>query len=81
MSKPDPFGPYATPEELALGKRRVLVNLLVGAVALALSVVAHRTIGDHRLVSTYLLGGGLFLASGIGHLLRVTRTGEFERVD
>lgn len=81
MSKPDPFGPYATPEELAQGKRRALVNLLVAASALVLSVVAHRTVGDGRLVSTYLLAGGLFLAAGIGPLVRVTRTGEFEPVD
>lgn len=81
MSKPDPFGPYRTPDELAQGKRRAVVNLLVAAVALSLSVVAHRAVGDDRLVSTYLLAGGLFLAAGIGPLVRIGRTGTFERVD
>jgi hypothetical protein len=81
MSKPDPFGPYRSAEELAQGKRRAVVNLLVAAVALSLSVVAHRSVGDSRLVSTYLLAGALFLAAGIGPLVRVSRTGEFERVD
>ncbi|WP_435772019.1 hypothetical protein [Nocardioides sp. SYSU DS0651] len=80
-SKPDPFGPYLTPEDLAKGKRRALLNLVVAAVAFSLSLVAHRLVGDDRLVSTYLLAGGLFLVAGIGPLLRVTRTGQFEPVD
>jgi len=79
--KTDPFGPYATQEELAKGKRRAVVNLLVAAVALSLAVVADRAVGDDRLVHTYLLAGGLYLVAGLGPALRVSRTGEFERVD
>lgn len=79
--KPDPFGPYATPEELARGKRRAVVNLLVAAVAASLAVVAHRAVGDPRLVQTYLVAAALFLGAGVGPLVRVTRTGAFERVD
>ena len=81
MSKPDPFGPYQSPDELAQGKKRAAINLLVAAVALSLSVVAHRVVGDGRLVSTYLLAGGLFLAAGIGPLVRIGRTGAFEHAD
>ena len=80
-AKPDPFGPYASPEELAKGRRRALVNLAVAAVAFTLSLVAHGAVGDDRLVATYLLAGALFLANAVGPLLRVGRTGEFERVD
>lgn len=80
-AKPDPFGPYASPEELARGKRRALVNLVVAAVAFTLSLVAHGMVGDDRLVMTYLLAGSLFLANAAGALLRAGRTGELERVD
>lgn len=80
-TKPDPFGPYPTPEELAKGKRRAMVNLLVAAVAASLAVVAHRAVGDPRLVQTYLVAAALFLGAGIGPLVRVTRTGEFERAE
>lgn len=79
--KPDPFGPFETPEELARGRRRAAINLLVAAVASCLAVVAHRTVGDARLVQTYLLAGALFLAAGIGALVRLSRTGEFEKID
>ena len=81
MSKPDPFGPYPSPEELTKGKRRAAINLFVAAVALSLSVVAHRITGNPDLVSTYLLAGAMFLAAGVGPLVRVTRTGAFEPVD
>ncbi|MFC5728196.1 MULTISPECIES: hypothetical protein [Nocardioides] len=78
-TKPDPFGPYPSPEELARGKRRAAVNLLVAAVAATLAVVAHRAVGDPRLVQTYLVAALLFLGAGLGPLVRVTRTGDFER--
>ena len=80
-NKTDPFGPYRTPDELAKGKRRAVINFLVAAVALAMSVVANRAVGDDRLVSTYLLAGGLYLVAGIGPAIRASRTPEFERVD
>lgn len=80
-SKHDPLGPYSSPEELARGKRRAVVHLLVAAVALSLAVVASRAVGDERLVHTYLLAGGLYLVAALGPVIRISRTPEFERAD
>jgi hypothetical protein len=78
---PDPFAPYATPEELARGRRRAALMLVVGAAALVLAIVARRYVDDVRLVRTYLLAGGLHLVAAIGPIVRISRTGEFEPVD
>ena len=79
--KTDPLGPYATPEELAKGRRRAALFLVIGAAALVLAVVARRYVDDANLVRTYVLAGGLHLAAAIGPIVRISRTGEFERVD
>jgi hypothetical protein len=83
MSSPrrDPLGPYTSPEELARGKRRAVVHLLVAVVALSLAVVASRAVADERLTQTYLLAGGLYLLAGLGPVIRISRTPEFERAD
>lgn len=79
--KPDPLGPYATPEELARGQRRATLMLVIGAAALVLAVVARRYVHDEALVRTYLFAGGLHLLAAVGLIFRISRTGDFERVD
>jgi hypothetical protein len=80
-SKPDPLGPYATPEELAKGRRRAALMLVVGAAALVLAVVARRYVDDETLVRTYVLAGALHLVAAIGPIVRISRTAEFEHAD
>ena len=80
-SKPDPLGPYATPEELSRGRRRAAVHLAIAVVALGLAILADRAIGDNRLVQTYLLAGGLYLLAGLGPVIRMSRTPELEPAD
>ena len=79
--KPDPLGPYATPEELAKGTRRAALMLVIGAAALVLAVVARRYVDDEALVRTYLVAGALHLLAGIGLMVRISRTGDLERAE
>ncbi|HEX2895253.1 MAG TPA: hypothetical protein VHO29_14740 [Marmoricola sp.] len=72
------FGPYSTPEELAKGKRKAIVSLLVAVGAVLLSVVASRTVSDGRLVAVYLLAGGLHFAAAISASVRWSRTPDFD---
>ncbi|UMG91907.1 hypothetical protein [Nocardioides sp. TF02-7] len=74
MSTASPLGPYRSPEELARGRRRALVHLLVAVAALGLALVAHRAVGDDQLVRTYVLAGGLFLLGALGPMIRMSRT-------
>lgn len=74
---PPLFRPYPTREELAKGKRRALVSLVVAVLAVALSVVASRTVDDGRLVTVYLVAGGLHFVTCLGASIRWSRTPEF----
>jgi hypothetical protein len=75
-----PFGPYPTPEELARGKRKVLVSLTVTVCAVALSALASRTTDDGRLVIVYLAAAALHLAAGLAASIRWSRTPDFGTV-
>lgn len=77
---PNAFGPYSTPAELARGKRRAIVGLLVAVGAVLLSVVASRTVADGRLVVVYLLAGALHFTSAISASVRWSRTPDFDAV-
>ena len=74
---PNPFGPYATPDELAKGKRRTLVSLVVAVMAVSLSVLASRTVDDQRLIAVYLVAGALHFAAGLAAAVRWSRTPAF----
>lgn len=75
---PNAFGPYSTPEELAKGKRKALISLLVAVGSVLLSVVASRTVSDGRLVTVYLLAGGLHFAAAVSASVRWSRTPDFD---
>ena len=75
---PNAFGPYATPSELAQGKRKVVISLLVAVGAVLLSVVASRTVDDGRLVLVYLVAGGLHFAAALSASVRWSRTPDFD---
>jgi len=79
-SGPNAFGPYETPRELAQGKRKALVSMLVTVAAVVLAVVASRTVADGRLVLVYLVAGGLHLAAGVTASVRWSRTPDFDTV-
>ena len=74
------LGPYATPEDLVRGKRRFAISLAVAAAAFVLAIVADRVVGDAQLVRVYLVAGGLHLVAAIGLAVRISRTGELERI-
>jgi hypothetical protein len=78
---PHAFGPYPTPAELAKGKRKALVSLVVAMGAVVLSVVASRTVADERLVVVYLLAGGLHFAASVAASVRWSRTPDFGAAD
>ena len=77
---PNAFGPYSTPTELAQGKRKAILSLLVAVGAVVLSVVASRTVDDGRLVVVYLLAGGLHFAAALSASVRWSRTPDFDAV-
>lgn len=79
--KSDAFSPYASPEELAQGQRRAVLWLVIGAAALVLAFVARQYVEDVRLVRTYLVAGALHVLAAVGPLVRISRTGEFQRAD
>lgn len=74
------FGPYPTPAELAKGKRKAIVSLVVAVAAALLSVLASRTVDDGRLVVVYLVAGGLHFAACIAASVRWSRTPDFDAV-
>jgi hypothetical protein len=78
-TSPHHFGPYATPEELLEGKRRAVLCLVVALLAVALAIVASRTVGQPRLVVVYLTAGGMHFAASLAASLRWSRTPEFDR--
>lgn len=74
MSSAAPFRPFEDRAELRRGRRQVFVNLLISVVAVVLAVVAERTVGDPRLVQTYVVGAVLFLVASIGPAIRWSNT-------
>jgi hypothetical protein len=76
---PQRFGPYATPDELLKGKRKAVLSLVVALFAVALAVVASRTVDQPRLVVVYLVAGGMHFAASLAASLRWSRTPEFDR--
>jgi hypothetical protein len=75
---PTRFGPYPNPAELAKGKRKAILSLLVAVAAVLLSVLASRTVDDERLVVVYLAAGGLHFAACVGASVRWSRTPDFD---
>jgi hypothetical protein len=73
-----PFGPYPTPAELAKGRRKTIVSLVVAVAAVALAVVASRTVADGRLVTVYLVAGGMHFGACVAAAVRWSRTPEFD---
>lgn len=69
-----PFGPYASADELAKGRRKMLLALALAVGAVVLGVVAQRTVGDGRLVTLYLAGGGVWFLSALAEAVRWSST-------
>ena len=78
---PTAFSPYRTRDELTKGKRKTVLSLLVAVAAMALAVVASRTVDDSRLVLFYLLAGALHFVACLGAAIRWSRTPDFEPAD
>ena len=76
-----PFAPYATPDELAKGKRKTILTLLLAVGAALLAVVARSVVEDERLATVYVAAAILWILSGLGEALRWSNTGEFEPAD
>ena len=76
---PHHLGPYATPDELVKGKRKAVLSLVVALFAVALAIVASRTMDEPRLVVVYLVAGGMHFAASLAASVRWSRTPEFER--
>lgn len=72
----DPFAPFQTRDELAKGKRKVLLSLAVAVVATVLGVLAVRAVGDPRLATAYLAAAALHFGAGLGPAIRWSRTPE-----
>jgi hypothetical protein len=75
---PNAFGPYSTPGELARGKRKAILSLLVAVGAVLLSVVASHTVSDRRLVVVYLVAAALHFSAAISASVRWSRTPDFD---
>jgi hypothetical protein len=78
---PTQFGPYATPAELEKGRRKTILSLVVALAAVALAVVASRTADDGRLVTVYLVAGGMHFCACVAAAVRWSRTPEFHDAD
>lgn len=78
--RPEPFPPYSTPEELARGRRKMLVYLAITVGAVVLAAVAAREVGDGRLVAAYVVAAVMHLISALGPAIRWSRTPELEGV-
>jgi hypothetical protein len=81
IQAPAPFRPYATRDELARGRRRFLLNVLVSLAASGLALVAHRTVGDPRMVELYVVAAVLYLVSSLGPAIRWSNTPAFDAAD
>ncbi|MGY2873576.1 hypothetical protein ACVW00_000766 [Marmoricola sp. URHA0025 HA25] len=78
---PNRFGPYATRSELDRGKRKAVLSLVVALAAVALAIVASRTVDSPRLVVVYLVAGGMHFAASLAASVRWSRTPEFDPAD
>lgn len=81
MRQQRPFAPYATPDELAKGKRKTILTLVLAIGAALLAVVAQSAVGDQRLATVYVAAAIIWILSGLGEALRWSNTGEFESAD
>lgn len=79
--KKTPFAPYSSPEELAQGRRKTALSLLLALGAVALAVLALRTVGDENLVTAYVGAGVIWFVVALAEAVRWSNTGEFERAD
>jgi CHASE2 domain-containing sensor protein len=77
MSTTTPFAPFETRHELARGKRRTIVYLVIAVLAVVLSVVASRTTDNVNLVVVYLVAAAMHLASSLAAAVRWSRTSAF----
>lgn len=73
-----PFGPYTSPDELAKGRRKMLLSLALAVSAVVLGVVAQRTVADGRLVTAYLAAGLIWFVSALAEAVRWSNTRELE---
>jgi|GEM_PF-3981725 len=76
-----PFAPYDTPRELAKGKRKTILTLLLAVGAALLAIVAQSVVDDQRLATVYVAAAILWILSGLGEALRWSNTAEFEPAD
>lgn len=76
-----PFRPYADRRELAKGQRTFAFNLTVAVAAAVLAVVAHRMVGDARLVQMYVVAAVLYLVASLGPAIRWSNTPSFDAAD
>jgi hypothetical protein len=77
MSTTTTFGPFETRQELAKGKRRTIIYLVVAVLAVVLSIVASRSTGDGNLVIVYLVAAAMHFAASVAAAVRWSRTRAF----
>ena len=80
-NSPAPFRPYANRDELGRGQRRFAIHLLVAVAAALLALVAHRSVGDPRLVQMYVAAAVIYLVSSLGPAIRWSNTPAFETAE
>lgn len=80
-NSPAPFRPYPNRHELVRGQRRFTINLLIAVAAALLALVAHRAVGDPRLVQMYVAAAVIYLVSSLGPAIRWSNTPEFETAE
>lgn len=73
-----PFRPYATCDELARGRRQAVLNVVISLAASSLAVVAHRSVGDSRLVQMYVVAAVLYLVASLGPAIRWSNTPDLD---
>lgn len=81
MRQQRPFAPYATPHELAKGKRKTILTLLLAIGAALLAIVAQSVVDDRRLATVYVAAAILWTLGSLGEALRWSNTGGFEPAD
>lgn len=75
------FAPYATPDELAKGRRKTVLTLFLAVGAAVLAVVARTVVHDDRLATVYAVAAVVWTGIALGEATRWASTGEFEAVD
>lgn len=81
MRRQRPFPPYSTKAELARGKRKTIVTMLLAVAAAVLAAVARSVVDDQRLTTLYVAAAVLWILSGIGEAVRWSNTRELEHAD